>query len=86
MQLKYQGELVLNQMQLKKDVEDVQKLVKDFMAVGDIDHWEERIIYLMEVEEKLKNVGERAELYSTREKVIPVFHVIEAWKKMLELY
>ncbi|KAH9558616.1 hypothetical protein CY35_06G017100 [Sphagnum magellanicum] len=67
--LKYQGELVLNQMQLKKDVEDVQKLVKDFMAVGDIDHWEERIIYLMEVEEKLKNVGERAELYSTREKI-----------------
>ncbi len=76
MQLKYQGELVLNQMQLKKDVEDVQKLVKDFMAVGDIDHWEERIIYLMEVEEKLKNVGERAELYSTREKVFLSFMLL----------
>lgn len=69
LQLKYQGELVLNQMMLKKDVAACEVLVKDFMALGDMDAWEERIIILMEIEAKLKDCHDRAELFASREEV-----------------
>lgn len=68
-QLKYQGELVLNQMSLKKDVAEVEALVKAFMDLGDITLWEERIIYLEEIEAKLRSCRERQDLFATREEV-----------------
>ena len=64
------GEVVLNQMALKKDVTEVEALIKEFMELGDLESWEERYIVCTELEEKLKNARDKADLYGSREEVI----------------
>lgn len=43
----------MNQMQLKKDVAECERLVKEFMDLGDLESWEERYIVCTEIEAKL---------------------------------
>ena len=69
------GELVLNQMSLKKDVIDVEAQIKEFMDLGDLESWEERYIVCTELETKLKVCRDKADLYASREEVItPIFY------------
>lgn len=62
----------MNQMQLKKDVADAEKLVKEFMELGDLESWEERYIVCTELEAKIKICRNKADLYASRDEVITV--------------
>jgi len=66
------GELVMNQMQLKKDVAEVEGLVKGFMDLGELESWEERYIVCTELEAKLQSCRDKADLYASREEVIAI--------------
>lgn len=66
------GELVMNQIQLKKDVAEVEALVKEFMDLGDLESWEERYIVCTELEAKLQICRDKADLYGSREEVIAI--------------
>lgn len=69
-------------MSLKKDVAEVEALVKAFMDLGDITLWEERIIYLEEIEAKLLSCRERQDLFASREEVSKcwLFQYKSDWK------
>lgn len=60
----------MNQMGLKKDVSDLEKLVKEFMELGDLESWEERYIVCTELEAKIKVCRDKADLYGSRDEVI----------------
>ncbi|XP_073386521.1 uncharacterized protein [Physcomitrium patens] len=85
---KYMGELVMNQMMLKKEVVDLETLVREFMDLGDLESWEERYIVCTELEAKLKDCHNKADLYGRREEIfgqISVEHpAIEKMEKDFE--
>lgn len=59
----------MNQMMLKKEVVDLETLVREFMDLGDLESWEERYIVCTELEAKLKDCHNKADLYGRREEV-----------------
>lgn len=62
----------MNQMQLKKDVAELEALVKEFCDLGDLESWEERYIVCTELEAKLQVCRDKADLYGSREEVFSI--------------
>jgi hypothetical protein len=63
----------MNSKQLIKDVKALAEVIKDFKVLGQIEAWEERIIYCEEIENKLRNYLDLVGIYNTREEVSPRF-------------
>lgn len=69
MQAKFTSELALDQLKLKGDLKILTEEIHEFMKLGDIDSYEERLAYAQEIEGKLQKCGSLGDLYNNRELV-----------------
>ncbi|KAG6554406.1 hypothetical protein Mapa_004323 [Marchantia paleacea] len=86
----YSAEHNLNSKQLMIDIKSLAEVMKEFMLLGQIEAWEERIIYCQEMEDKLKRYLDLASLYNSREEILGLFvteyALIEQLEKLFELH
>ena len=79
LQTKFTTELAMDQLKLKGDIKVLAEEIREFMKLGDIDSFEERLANVLEMEEKLQKYTTLGDLYNNREQVssymaIIIFH------------
>ncbi|KAL3678222.1 hypothetical protein R1sor_021178 [Riccia sorocarpa] len=86
----YAADHSLNTKQLMADIKALSEVIQEYMLLGQIDAWEERIIYCQEIEDKLKRYLDLATLYNTREEILGCFITeythLEQLEKQFELH
>ncbi|EFJ31602.1 hypothetical protein SELMODRAFT_86461 [Selaginella moellendorffii] len=79
----------MDQLKLKADLKKLGEEVQGFTKYGDIDSFEERILVVQEIEDKIKKYGELSELYNSREQVfgltVTEYPQIEQLEKQFEM-
>lgn len=87
MQMAYSAEHNLNSKQLMIDIKALAEVMKEFMLLGQIEAWEERIIYCQEMEDKLKRYLDLASLYNSREEASLVYCLwASGWSFLSDLF
>ncbi|KAL3685151.1 hypothetical protein R1sor_003173 [Riccia sorocarpa] len=86
----FTNELMRETRELKEEIKLLGAECHDFMLLGEIEAVEERIVYLGEIEEKLKKCFHKQELYNSREAIfdlmITEFPELEALNAEFENY
>eukprot|EP01018_Ginkgo_biloba_P007886 Gb_26557 [translate_table: standard] len=87
---KYTNELALDQLRLKADIKSLSEDVHEFMKLGELDSFEGRMAYVLEIEEKLQKYSDLVELYNSREQMLGLmvtdYPQVEALAKEFEQY
>ncbi|KAH7297912.1 hypothetical protein KP509_25G018200 [Ceratopteris richardii] len=87
---KFTSELFLDQLKLKNDLKVLTEEIHEFMKLGDIDSYEERLAYVLEIEAKLQKCGSLGDLYNNREQILGLvpteYPQVEALGKEFEQY
>ncbi|KAJ7542777.1 hypothetical protein O6H91_09G011300 [Diphasiastrum complanatum] len=88
--VKFTNQLALDQLNLKANIKALAEEVQEFMKLGDIDSFEERAVYVQEIEAKIRKCNELVELFSSREQVFGLMVTehpqIELIDKEFEMY
>nr|AML30858.1 axonemal inner arm dynein heavy chain 2 [Marsilea vestita] len=67
---KFTSELAMDQLNLKGEIKILNEEIHDFMKLGDISSFEERLAFVLEIETKLRKLTALGELYNNREQIL----------------
>ena len=76
LQTKFTTELAMDQLKLKGYIKVLAEEIREFMKLGDIDSFEERLANVLEMEEKLQKYTTLGDLYNNREQVSSCYMAI----------